>query len=355
MALPDYTADRYISRKKGNRLFKLAFFLVILAGIGAGSWYIYQNIPRYLFNFNENKYAEIEKRLSQAEQSVSQLTTDENNPSKYFLAALKHRDTLVFLDLAQKLTKDHPEDPMIFYYRGMLYNRIFDTACERQKHLYTDIFFYEFTDHYRFPVSLDHDVWSKAILFLRKALALGLPEPLARKTNTDLARLYLWGGRPYWSTMGEWLEKNRDAGGNTLSLFNIILVRQTPDWKALETQFSPDVINFWKGLYYLKTGNSPLGYTHLSGITRSKAEVRIKNNAWYILGFLQGRDKKRREQLYSYKQIDTAEFFSRAPWFVTEYHYVLRFLGEQKEADRLMFEFEKFQRLEAEKEKNQSK
>ena len=86
----------------------------------------------------------------------------------------------------------------------------------------------------------------------------------------------------------------------------------------------------------MKAGNSPLGISNFRELSQNATDAASRDYALYTLGYLSGREKRVKDQLYYYKQIRFPEFAPSHPYFAGELHYLLRFLGQKSEADQLM-------------------
>ncbi|HRP69612.1 MAG TPA: hypothetical protein PLY93_08785, partial [Turneriella sp.] len=148
---------------------------------------------------------------------------------------------------------------------------------------------------------------------------------------------YLIGGRPWWESAVEFGDIASPIRKTPAwHLIQTGLVRETPDFELIKTAYGATLATFVKGCYYLRSGNSPLGISNFRDLSKSPIDAGARDAALYVLGYLSGRDKRVKEQLSYYAQIRFPEFAPQNPFFVSEYNYLLRFLGQKSEADQLM-------------------
>ena len=327
--------DSYTRKPKSNRLPKFILFLLIVGTFAFAGYYIYLNKDRLLFYFQKDKYLKLQEKLKQTEN----LLATETNLNSDKVQAIE--------ELLFNLSQDHPDDFLVFFFRGQLYFKLFQQQLQTNSVLYKEIFFMDFLDRYTFPTQLNRRHWHNALISLRKAKALGLSKSYNKKTVEALAVLYLWGGKAYYPSGQQMLSGFQNS--KATSLFNIILNKKEPQWHVLEKEFDRDLIKFWQAIYSLRIGNEPKGFSYLKDLTMTNPENPqknrlLQNNAHYLLGYIMQKQKKWKSQLKNWQSIDFDEFVPRHPWFIKEYNYLLRYLGKNKEASSFLHRYEKVMR-----------
>lgn len=336
MAVNISTVSVYDRRPSGKK--KLIFWLLLLLLVGVGAYGTYHFRERIFFRFQNDQQGLILRRLADSVELVRSKAAGQELPAEI----AKDKALTEFSAMLDSMRDVEPLMGVVQFARGKLLFELFAIVPARNRSLYYDIFFMEFVERYAMPKQLDANTWQQAVLSLRKAMVLNLPDDLKKETVRLLAELYLWGGRPFWASAYALLEQHGLGKEETIRhLFNILLARNTPDFEKLTVIFSEEPVLLWQAIYYLKAGNAPLGYSILYKLADAGTEAQIRNNALYLLGRIQGKEKRHRQQIYYYRKIDAMEFLPRAPWFLDEFAYVLRFVGESGEAQRLMAQYEK--------------
>ncbi len=331
------THNKTVKRDK-SRYFSYTFIFLLVVAFAAFIYYVVLNSPRILFYFRENKYSEIEKQHARALNAIQNLPSSQDaNPLNGQASALQLPEVSEFFDLAHALQKDHREDAILHFHEAtVLAEAVRKQAGERQQALIF-LMFRDFIGRPVFPVEFDHELWQRAILTGRRARALGLPDVLAQKLSEAEIDAYLIGGRPWWESAYDMVPTGSAA--KKLPAWHLMqagLTRETPDFELIKTAYGPTLAGFAKGIYYTRSGNSPLGISNFRDLAKNQADAYARDHALYILGYLSGKDKRTKDQLSYYKQIRFPEFAPQNPYFVGEYHYLLRFLGQKSEADQLM-------------------
>ena len=332
---PSYYTSQgsYSARTKSKPWGKLIFFLFIVGLFAFGGYQLYLNKDRILFYFQKDKYKQLKAKLQTAYSVINSENTIDNEETV--------KSTI---ELLENLSADHPTDPQVFAFKGHLYYKIF--ARKVKPRLLLDLFFTDYLDRYKFAAELDHMNWRNAMIAYRKSLALEVEEADRKQIIENLARLYLWGGRAYFESGYVHLRKRKD-NSTIASLYNVILTQREPAWGLLEKEFSKELTDFLKALYFLKTGNEPGGFSILKDLAVAEFEQdgpltkALQNNAKYLLGNIMGRQKKWKSQLKNYSTIEFASFLEKNPWFLKEYNYLLRYLGKKKEATAFLSKYEK--------------
>ena len=342
MQLRDIHASAMPLRKKKFNFFSFLFFFIIFAAAGAGlGYYLFNNTDRFLFYFQENKYSELDKEYAeilnywQANYPLDKFAKVDENFFK------TERET-EFLKLVNTLIEDFPADGYLFYLKGMYHANAFLLPVKNRQDVLAEFFFNEAIERPEQPPELDYDRRSTALLALRKAIVLGLPEKPLQDAKATQAALYFWGGGAWWGESQAALPDNAGmvAKMPVAELLNILSGGRPPNWKNLETVYPPELTKFWQALYYLQTGNLPLSFAMLSDLTQQKSDIHIHNYAAYLLGKSQGKYRQLRQQLFYYRKIELEYFMPRNPWFLSEYTTLLRFLGDQQESTRVLSAYE---------------
>lgn len=334
------THNKTVKRDK-SRYFSYAFILLLVAAFGAFVYYVILNSPRIMFYFRENKYSEIERLHARAIEVIRAMPADATPAGRGKTLAQLPGDVTDFFDMAHSLQKDHREDPILYYHEATVYDELVRKQVMEKSPALLVMMFREFIARPEFPPEFDQDLWQKALLTGRRARALGLPDMLAQKLIEAEIDVYLLGGKPWWESARDIVPANSLA--RKMPAWHLLqagLARETPDFELIKAAFGVSLSGFAKGIYYLRSGNSPLGISNFRELAKSPSDAVARDHALYILGLLSGREKRLRDQLSYYKQIRFAEFAPRNPYFPGEYHYLLRFLGQKSEADQLMHAWE---------------
>jgi hypothetical protein len=331
----DFSTHNKTIKRDRSRYFTYAFILLLLLAGFAFVYYVVLNSPRILYYFKENKYSEIERVHAEAIKAIQALPAEQaaNNEN----AALALPEVQDFLELAHTLQKDHREDPILIYHEATVLDEIIRRQVAEKPNALLALLFREFIGRPTFPTEFDQKVWQSALLAGRKARALGLPELLSARLAEAELDVYLLGGSPWWESSQEIVALNPAA--RKLPSWHLIqagMARETPDFALIQAAFGPSTAAFAKGIYYIRSGNSPLGISNLRDLSKKQADAFARDHALYTLGFLSGREKRIRDQLFYYQQIRFSEFAPRYPFFVGELNYLLRFLGQQSEAEQMM-------------------
>lgn len=337
----DFSTHNKTVKRDKSRYFSYAFILLLAAAVAAFIYYVILNSPRIMFYFRENKYSEIERLHAKAIETIHAMPVEAVAAVNPKSPAQLPADVAEFFDLAHELQKDHREDPILFYHEATVLDELVrKQAAERAPALLV-MMFREFIGRPEFSREFDHELWQKALLTGRRARALGLPDVLAQKLSESEVDVYLLGGRPWWESARDLVPANSTARKiPAWHLMQAGLARETPDFELIKSAFGPSLAMFAKGVYYIRSGNSPLGISNFRDLSKNTADAAARDHALYVLGFLSGREKRIRDQLSYYKQIRFADFAPRNPYFAPEYHYLLRFLGQKSEADQLMHAWE---------------
>lgn len=324
----DFSTHNKTLKRDKSRYFSYAFIALLIVAVGAFVYYVVLNSPRILYYFRENKYSGIERAHAAAMQAL---------PTEQVASALSLPQVREFLELAHTLQKDHPEDPILVYHEATLLGEIIRRQVGEQSPAILAILFREFIGKPAFPAEFDRELWQKVLLAGRKARALGLPEVLSARLAELECDVYFLGGRPWWESMQEIATKYPVA--KKMPSWHLIqagVARELPDFALLQSTYGPTTAAYAKGVYYLRSGNSPLGISTLRDLSKNPADAFARDHALYTLGYLSAKDKRLRDQLSYYKQIRFSEFAPRYPFFANELHYLLRFLGQKSEADQMM-------------------
>lgn len=329
MTVKEYQLKNTGFKKRNYRRFFLFLFLILFTGaLAAGGGWVYLNYDRLLFYFKHDKYSELIDRISTLEDrlltegSTGDLSDEELS------------------SLLESLAVDHGSDGYLYYLKGRYHHVLFRASVREAEGLYRDLFFRIYLDRYNFFESLDRENWQNALLSLRKALALGIPGKEAKHVASLLASLYLWGGKPYWQSGRTLLREYEIGNSEAGNLYRILFGRKTPDWQSIGEKHPDELITFFKGLYALRNGNTPGGFSYLKKLSDSE-NTALKNNALYLTAYTRGRFKRQWARVYHYRRIELDEFLQRNPWFLAEFNYWLRFLGQRREAAALLRDYAK--------------
>ncbi|MCS6972664.1 MAG: hypothetical protein N2Z22_05005 [Turneriella sp.] len=339
MHVYDSSVHKKTLKKDHSRYFTYVFVFLLLSALGGFVYYIVQNSPRLLYHFRENKYSEIERRHAQALSVVQAVFTGAESSEPAAVLALP--EVQEFLELAHALQKDHREDAILFFHEATLLAEIFRHSIARDPQALLFLLFRDFIARPVFPKEWDRTLWQQALLAGRKAYALGLPETLAAKLAEASLEIYFAGGRPWWESaleLARWQPSVKKLP--TWQLVQAGLARELPDFALIRSSYGDSVATFSRAIYYLRSGNSPLGISALRELSNNKADALARDCALYVLGYLAGKEKRAREQLYYYEQIRFAEFAPQNAYFVPEFVYLLRFLGKKAEAEKTLKEWE---------------
>jgi len=326
----DFSAHNKTVKRDKSRYFSYAFIILLVAALGAFIYYVVLNSPRILYYFRENKYSEIERSHAAA---IEALPATIKNASD----ALTQGDVADFLELSRSLQKDHREDPILHFHEATLLDEILRRQIAEQNQALLALLFRDFIGRPQFSAAFDREIWQRALLTGRKARALGLPEVLSQKLAEAEIDVYLLGGKPWWESAQSLVQANSPA--KKLPAWHLMqagLTRETPDFELIKTAYGASLATFAKGVYYTRSGNSPLGISSFRDLAKSETDAFARDHALYALAHLSARDKRIRDQLSYLKQIRFAEFAPEYPHFVSEYNYLLRFLGSKSEADQMM-------------------
>lgn len=317
----------------GGGFFKLIFILVLLTSFIWLCYYLYSSKERLLFYIETNKYEQVEKQL---QKTLQLLKVKKSNGIKEVI------ETQLLL---KQLIQDHPDDGRLYKYKADLYYQMFLTNIKKNQKIYDSLFFRAFINRYKFPLDLSKKHWNSAMVSYSRALQLILKSAEKNQVRNKLIELNLWGGKPYWQNGIELIEKLKEdqPKSTTIQLFRVLLGETEPEWDIIKPIFRKNLLKFFKGLYHLRTGNEPRGFSYLKKLSKLKddTEWNLKNNSTYILSSLMKKQKKKRSQLAYYKKINLDEFLVREPWFLSEYNYILRFLGKKKKSAKLLLKYEK--------------
>ncbi|MBS0619032.1 MAG: hypothetical protein JSR44_12640 [Spirochaetes bacterium] len=332
----DFSTHNKTVKRDRSRYFTYAFISLLIAALGAFLYYVVLNSPRILFYFRDNKYSEIERLHTKAVEAVRSAPVETAALGKDSLG-----DVSEFLDLAHSLQKDHREDAILYFHEAtVLAEAVRKQVHDRSPALIT-LLFRDFIGRPQFLSEFDQELWQRALLAGRRARAFGLPDLLQQNLAEAEIEVYLLGGRPWWESARDLVQTN--AAARKLPAWHLMqaaLARETPDFELVKTAYGPTLATFARGVYYARSGNSPLSSSNFRDLAKSQTDAVARDYALYVLGFLSGKEKRVRDQLSYYKQIRFAEFAPRNQYFVSEYNYLLRFLGQKSEADQMMHAWE---------------
>lgn len=326
----DFSTHNKTVKRDQSRYFSYAFIVLLVAAFGAFVYYVILNSPRIQYYFRENKYSEIEHLHAKAIESLPARIKAGND-------ILTQGDVSDFLDLSRALQKDHREDPILHFHEATMLDEILRRQVADNGEALLALLFREFIGRPQFPAEFDRDLWQRALLTGRRARALGLPELLTQRLAEAEIDVYLLGGKPWWESAQQMVPAMSAAKKlPSWHLMQAGLIRETPDFDLIKTAYGASLAAFAKGVYYTRSGNSPLGISSFRELAKNQADAFARDHALYALAHLSARDKRIRDQLSYLKQIRFSEFAPKYPHFVPEYNYLLRFLGSTSEADQMM-------------------
>ena len=324
-------------KNKRSKLFILLFFLFMLGG---GYW-AYKSGVLNLFDFSQKDYynhIEYHKKLI------------ETSSKKGIISPTKLND---FRQDYRNMLISHPGDPMLFYYCGVLEYSIFISPLKHSYVILSDIFLLQYVKKYKFPKALSYAAHKHALILLRKAIALGLPANKLRDAQYKLNFLYLLSNKIHFSfknivnTVNQFV--NSSHVHYTQELIHIVTTLQTPNWDVLNKHYPPILITYLKAVYYLKVKNRPFGFSLLQKLVQqevySTEDQSLIDNALYLMGYIEGiKQKRQKNQLSFYSQINIKRFMQKYDWFLEEYVFLLKFLGKTKKHQEFMAQFQKMKK-----------
>ncbi|MCS6985290.1 MAG: hypothetical protein NZM25_09240 [Leptospiraceae bacterium] len=327
---PVFLAEGELKTKKGHKGIFLFLLLLFLGIVGYAAYRYHVHI--WLL-FAPKEESELVMRFERAQQTIREApfetSATELRESKFVSEFFRYLKA--YLDT-------RPAEAMGHALSGLIEYELFLLPLRKEKYLYDDLLFLCYIGKYRFPASLDFSLWQKSILTLRKALALGLKGNWQERVNYALASLYLWGGLSYWNAAYSLLGQ-KDEDLFLKDILNILSQHAPPRFTYLESYFGKESAQLGQAIYYLKSGNTPVGYSLLYQLTNLKERADIRNRALYLLGHVHAKQKHYRQQLYYLRQMDAMEFGKSFPWFIEEYVFLLRFLGDHGTAQRILEEY----------------
>ena len=327
-------------KKKGWRHF-YRFVMVVLFlafAIWGGHW-IYQNHSRFIFLLKKSKYDDMinhHKKVKEKLHKGEVIGEDET-------AELRGK--------YQSLISSYPGDAVLLHYCGILEYELFVFPLESSHQLIADILFERYIDRYKFPETLSRINYQKAITWLRKAIALGLPKEQAKEAQSKLNFLYLFSHRSYFNSVETVPSKypGLAKADHRQEIIHMATAIRKPNWKSLRDVYTPDLVTYFKAIYYLQIKNRPFGFSLLQKIIKQKdistANSFLVQNALYLLGYLEG--KKRNDlkgQFYFHSQIEMEPFILKNPWFFDDYLSLLRYLGKNEDVKTFIAQYQKLKK-----------
>ena len=318
------------SKKKRGWVSRFFFFFLLPLFFAYLAYQIYQKQAVIIFYFQKNKYQELSKEQEKIEEKLQGGVEVDQNTIE---------------DLVQKydvLITQYPSDPFLFYYLGRLNFVLFERQVKRSKTALADTLLSHFLDQSSIAKLSKLEIWQKAVLCLRKALALRLPPEQSADAIGKLAYLYLFAEEVHLKVAGDFLEKGplNSERDHYYEIAKVVVSSQKPDWAYLKEIFPEYFLIYLKGLHAIRIGNRPRGFFLLHKLIQIKdpsAEMRACiDNALYLMGHLNKRYRKpSQQQIYYYSLIKLDGFMVRHPWFFDEYLFSLRFLGRRQKAKEI--------------------
>lgn len=371
-------SKRETKKTKSKKIYHSFLTLCMISGLVWGGYWLYENYARFIFSFGKNKYQDIAQKQREFQNKIlrGEKIDEETNEGNDLE------------DHCEKLISSHPQDPILFYYYGLIQYNIFSIPIQKSNIIIADRILEQLIGRYRFSPKANHKAHQKAIILFRKALVLGLPIEQENEVKVKLSSLYFFSHSSYLDGLEDNLGENiREELGNIENPFSVenaaenernngdlliddsqrvvgmLLSSQTPDWESIEKSFSPMFITYLKAYYYLRLKNRPFGFSLLKKIVHSATldevekqsnssvsilseEFPLINNALYLMGyFVRKNNRDSRKQFYFYSKIRFGEFLSRHPWFFDEYLLLLRFLGKYKKVKTFQKNYQKINKI----------
>ena len=252
----------------------------------------------------------------------------------------------------QSLISSYPGDAVLLHYCGILEYELFIFPLESSHQLIANILFERYIDRYKFPETLSRINYQKAITLLRKALALGLPKEQAGEARYKLNFLYLFSHRSYSESveaMPSIYPGSAKAPDHLQEIIHMATAIRKPNWESLGNVYPPDLVTYFKAIYYLQIKNRPFGFSLLQRIIQQKdtsaGNSFLVQNALYLLGYLEGKKRNHlKGQFYFHSQIEMEPFIQKNPWFFDEYLMLLRYLGKNGEVTTFTAQYQKLKK-----------
>jgi hypothetical protein len=223
-----------------------------------------------------------------------------------------------------------PADGLLYYYSGILIQQKVINELLNDESFLLDFAFYH---HIAKPNSIIiplKDEWLTGIIYLRKSISLGIPEPKKEIALKHLAYLYFFGGPAYSGELNR-LKKviNIPMDSLFLTLMEAFQGEQLSDWSLMEGRLPENVYHLWKAINGIKSGNRPLAYAELNYMAKHD-NVLLKNRALYLFASIAANSGKKRLQLGYYSDMDWEQFLNKNRWFYPELKYLLLFYGKKE-------------------------
>lgn len=322
--------DKNTSQKTKSLFSRLKIWL-LLGVVAAGGYYGYTNSPRILFLIKKDRYVPLEEAMKDL--SVHLAENNYSDPGK-------NSEVSKTIALLNQLSKDHPGDAHLYLLKGKLYSILLESQEKQNPNLKIDIIYNHYIKRDAFPRALSAKFWKQSVAAYRKSLVLNLPADQRGLVKEKLLELYFLQGEPYWNSARPYLKGEQSSQSHIYQLYGIIQKDLHPDWELLKEKYNPESTILLEALYYLYRGNTPVAFGKLKELALSSSPY-LRNNAMFLMGSLIGKTKNFRMKLYYYRQIDLDEFLPRNTWFLSEFHNSLRFVGKNKEAKKLLENYEK--------------
>lgn len=224
-----------------------------------------------------------------------------------------------------------PADGILYFYRGILIQKkVIHEILNKESFLLDFAFYHHIGKPESISIPLKKD-WFKSILFLRKSINLGIPEPKRNFALKHLAYLYFFGGPAYAGELNR-LKEIIDTPLEPLflNLMEAFQGEQLSDWSLIEATLPVNVFHLWKAINGIKTGNRPMAYAELNSMAKQD-NVDIKNRSLYLFASIAANSGKKRLQLGYYSDMDWTSFLVKNRWFYPELKYLLLFYGRKNE------------------------
>ena len=242
------------------------------------------------------------------------------------------------------LLKAYQKNSLLLFYYGKLKYLEHDFFIIRNPNTLVNIYLFHYLGKdYSWPL-VNQKIWKDSFFSIRKSMILGLPPNLQEEAWQILAYLCLTSNQVYKQ---KFIDKQVNYSKIRHPLTTILyqfVKKQTVQWQLIRDLYPDTHISFLTSLDYLNKGYIPSGFSSLKSLLQHKnISPTLKNNAYYIMGYL-NHLKNIRKQKWYYSQISFEEFLPRYPQFFHEYTYLLKLLGQTKELKNFLQYYSKLSR-----------
>lgn len=314
MAVKGYLLSNQTSKKSEKKIGTNLFLIGIIVALSVSLFFLEKkfNIVGKVFYMVQGKnytpFEEAIKKPFSAEDNIKPIETELKNMQSVF-----------------------PADGLLYFYRGILIQKKVIYEILNKENFLIDFAFYHHIDKPEsISIPLKND-WFKSIIFLRKSIKLGIPEPKKNIALKHLAYLYFFGGPAYTGELDRLKELiDTPLEPLFLNLMEAFQGEQLSDWSLIEASLPMNVYHLWKAINGIKTGNRPMAYAELNTMAKQD-NVEIKNRSLYLFASIAAGSGNKRLQLGYYSDMDWESFLVKNPWFYPELKYLLLFYGRRSE------------------------